>query len=137
MLGWSWTTFSKIKSRCYSIIVYLLVFFVWYNLNQSIPGCLSLSGNVLFSLNAQPTTCRLLSRPQELVEIITRPLSAVLTAKLAQLNSHLHEKARAKGFPDVHVIVFGCEVCARSLQVEPEKSLFVDLSFKTKRGGDT
>ena len=55
----------------------------------------------------------------------------ILTVKLARLNNHLHEKARAKGFPDVHVIVFGCEVCARSLQVEPEKSLFVDLSFRT------
>ena len=59
----------------------------------------------------------------------------ILTVKLARLNNHLHEKARAKGFPDVHVIVFGCEVCARSLQVEPEKSLFVDLSFRTEIWG--
>ena len=44
--------------------------------HSGIPGCPSLSGNVLFSLNAQPTTCRLLNHPQGLVEIITRPLSA-------------------------------------------------------------
>ena len=60
----------------------------------------------------------------------------ILTVKLARLNNHLHEKARAKGFPDVHVIVFGCEVCARSLQVEPEKSLFVNLSLEYRFGGD-
>ena len=59
----------------------------------------------------------------------------ILAVELGRLNSHLHEKARAKGFPDVHVIVFGCEVCARSLQVEPEKSLFVDLSFRAKIWG--
>ena len=83
-------------------------FFVWHNSNQSLPGCLSLSGNVLSSLNAPPGL----------------PQVIILTYKQDRiLNGHLHEEAWAESLPDVHVIVLWCEVCARPLQVEPRKRI--------------
>ena len=86
--------------------VNLITFFVWHNSNQSLPGCLSLSGNVLSSLNAPPGL----------------PQVIILTYKQDRiLNGDLHEEAWAESLPDVHVIVLWREVCARSLQVEPGK----------------
>ena len=86
--------------------VNLITFFVWHNSNQSLPGCLSLSGNVLSSLNAPPGLPRVI--------ILTYEQDRIL-------NGHLHEEARAESLPDVHVIVLWREVCARPLQVEPGK----------------
>ena len=71
---------------------------VSHNLNQtSLPGCLSLSGNVPSSLNAPP------GLPSVIIWSIGQ--ARLEDQQLIDPYDHLHEEARAECLPDVHVIV--------------------------------